>query len=531
MKNTLLIALACLCGMKSVDAQSLDFYPGLIFQDSWHPITGDSVIMNQSFDDQIVGPITIPNFTMGGVVYNQVYISSNGFVTLGQAASANEYNPITLGISAPVIAPFAANLAGSATANSSVSYRLGTSIQSNLEVQWSNVHRAGYPNEVFSFKMNIDFGSYWNFINFSYGDFQNIAAAPSAVQVGLRVGSGNAPSLFSSREINPVDGWFPDVMASSSSSTMLFPAANTSNPVPLSGLKYQWYQSGAANTTPSAFCDSTGNLVIFSNYDGGVLNINCDVNIQDLKIGICTYEPVQVNISGPYASNVSQVIYSGFNSSQGNVHCGTLTPSTTTINGVSSNIAQVLTMPAIGYYPTHVFGQAYQSGIMVGASGQCDTLYPHGGGNTADEIVGHFLDTLGGVLRFHHTQYGCWLNEVHYLSEGGTCCIGAPTTPVVPDGGAPINPNGGQNTGVANLSTVTRSITSTPNPATDYVDVQMSDKGVKVVRFTNVLGRLEWTTTTSDQSVSIPVSNLPSGLYLVEVQSEEGRARQYVVKR
>jgi hypothetical protein len=531
MKKIAFLAIILFGGTK-LTAQNLDFYPGLIFQDAWHPLTGDSVIMYQGFDDQIVGPIAIPNFTMGGVAYNQVYISSNGFITLGQAPSASEYSPITNGISSPIIAPFAANLAGSASANSSVSFKLGTSIQSNFEVQWTNVHRVGSPNEVFTFKMNIDFGGYWNFINFSYGDFQNVAATPSAVQVGLRVGSGNAPNLFSSREINPVDGWFPDVMATSSSSTMLFPASNTSNPVPLSGLKYQWYQSGAVNTpNPNALCDTTGNLVIYSNYDGGVLNINCDVDIQDLKIGVCTYEPVQVNISGPYASNVTQVIYSGFNSNQGHLHCGSLTPSTTTINGVSASIAQVLTMPAIGYYPTHVFGQAYQSGIMVGASGQCDTLYPHGGGNTADEIVGHFLDTLGGVLRFHHTQYGCWLNEVHYLSEGGTCCIGAPTTPVVPDGGAPINPNGSQNNDVANLSTVTRSITSTPNPASDYVDVQMSDKGVKVVRFTNVLGRLEWTTTTSEQFVSIPVSNLPSGLYLVEVQSDEGRARQYVVKR
>lgn len=195
MKKIALSALILL-GVSNLKAQNLDFYPGLVFQDSWHPLTGDSVIMNQGFDDQIVGPIAIPNFTMGGVAYNQVYISSNGFITLGQASSASEYSPITNGISAPIIAPFAANLAGSASANSSVSYKLSTSLQSNLEVQWSNVHRAGYPNEVFSFKINIDFGSYWNFINFTYGDFQNIAATPSAVQVGLRVGSGMPPIYF-----------------------------------------------------------------------------------------------------------------------------------------------------------------------------------------------------------------------------------------------------------------------------------------------------------------------------------------------
>ena len=65
-------------------------------------------------------------------------------------------------------------------------------------------------------------------------------------------------------------------------------------------------------------CSPTGNLLIFSNYDGGELNINIDQNIPNLKIGVCTYEPVRITISGPFASNVSQVLYAGFNSVQNN---------------------------------------------------------------------------------------------------------------------------------------------------------------------------------------------------------------------
>ncbi len=534
-KSAKLFLFAFLYGLNGIVAQNLDFFPGYVHQDTWQALIGDTVVLNQGFDDQVIGPISIPNFTMGGASYNELFISSNGFITLGQAALNNEYSPITNGILAPVIAPFAANLAGNASSNSTVSYKLSTSLQSSLEVQWSNVHRVGHPNESFSFKVNIDFGTWWNFIGFQYGDFQNVSAVQSAVQVGLRVGSGTAPNLFSSREINPIDGWFPDVAAVNSSAAMFFPATNTTNPIPPSGLTYQWFQSVNANTTTTSntFCDTTGNLVVYSNYEGGVLNINCDVNIPDLKIGVCTYEPVQVNISGPYASNVTEVLYSGFNSNQNNVHCGTITPSTTTINGVSSSIAQVLTMPAIGYYPTHAFGQAYQSGIMVGASGQCDTLYPHGGGNTADEIVGHFLDTLGGTLRFHHTQYGCWLGQTLNLSDGGTCCIGEQVVTNVPGVGSSANSNPGQSGGTSSTftSNSTRSIALFPNPAIDYVEVQMFDEGLKVVRFTNVLGRLEWVTTTYDQSVTIPMENLPSGLYFVEVQSQDGRASQFVVKR
>jgi hypothetical protein len=70
-----------------------------------------------------------------------------------------------------------------------------------------------------------------------------------------------------------------------------------------------------------------------------------------------------------------------------------------------------------------------------------------------------------------------------------------------------------------------------PNPSTDFVEVKMSDKGFKEIKIINLLGRLEWNISTSDQSVTIPVDNLPIGIYLVEVSSKTGQARQYLVKR
>jgi hypothetical protein len=58
----------------------------------------------------------------------------------------------------------------------------------------------------------------------------------------------------------------------------------------------------------------------------------------------------------------------------------------------------------------------------------------------------------------------------------------------------------------------------------------MFDSGVKVVRLTTLLGRLEWTATTSENSVSVPVYDKPSGIYLIDVVSETGRSTQYLVK-
>ncbi|MDZ4679305.1 MAG: hypothetical protein SH848_04165 [Saprospiraceae bacterium] len=63
------------------------------------------------------------------------------------------------------------------------------------------------------------------------------------------------------------------------------------------------------NRAAAQSCDPNGNLIIFSNYDGGELNINVDVDIADLRIGICTYEPVRITISGSFSGNVTEVLY------------------------------------------------------------------------------------------------------------------------------------------------------------------------------------------------------------------------------
>jgi gliding motility-associated-like protein len=123
-------------------------------------------------------------------------------------------------------------------------------------------------------------------------------------------------------------------------------------------------------------------------------------------------------------------LYAGFNSNQNNNHCG-LGNFTTSISGVNPSIVQVLTAPTMDYRPEHQNGQAYTSSLMVGVSGQCDTIYYAGGGNTPDEVVAYFLDAFSGNLRFHHTQYNCWLTEIYDLSDGGTCCTNPYVT--IPD--------------------------------------------------------------------------------------------------
>lgn len=170
------------------------------------------------------------------------------------------------------------------------------------------------------------------------------------------------------------------------------------------------------------FCSTSGNVVIFANYDGGNLTINVDENIPNLKIGVCTYEAVNINITGPYAGNVVAVQYAGFDSN--NNHCEEVIANTT-INGVSSSITEILFAPP----STFTTPEGYSSIICAYS---CNTDW-QGGCNTALQIVDYFEDQFGGEMLMYYTQYGCWPAQSIPISGGGTCCPGIEMTAPVAD--------------------------------------------------------------------------------------------------
>jgi Secretion system C-terminal sorting domain len=160
-------------------------------------------------------------------------------------------------------------------------------------------------------------------------------------------------------------------------------------------------------------CSPNGNLFVFANYDGGVLNIDVNVNIPNIKIGICTYEPTTINITGAFAGNVTEVRYAGYVATN-NHHCSN-SPSTTTITGVPANITSVNFLP-----PSTLSNPNGYSSIVCAYS--CDLNTSQGGCNTADQVLAYFQSTMGGTTYSYFTQYGCWSNTAYPLSAGGTCC-------------------------------------------------------------------------------------------------------------
>jgi hypothetical protein len=231
-------------------------------------------------------------------------------------------------------------------------------------------------------------------------------------------------------------------------------------------------------------CGDNGNLIIYSNYDGGIVTINVDADIPDLKIGICTYEPVQVTITGPFVSNVTQVIYAGFASTQGNDNCG-LGDFPTTITGVDPGIIDIEVAPDAGYDNPQGWPQ------IIGVVGECSSSINAGGANTPDQVVFYFLQATGGVFYAHYTQYSCWLNQTYNVSAGGNCCV-VPETECIPpqvDAGSDLSICSGQEI------TIGGSPTASGGSSSNYTYSWFPENGLNNPESANPQASPEFTTT------------------------------------
>ena len=164
--------------------------------------------------------------------------------------------------------------------------------------------------------------------------------------------------------------------------------------------------------TFSQICNPNGNLLLYTNYDGGQLTIDIDQDIPNLKIGVVSYESVQVVLTGAYSSNVTGVVVAGYGGTNNHCGFGFTTNSVVNFNG----------SPVIVYSPPANFPNSNgNANIICGYS--CNINSSQGGCNTVDQIEAYMLNQFSGSnLRYHQVQYGCWTSN-QLVSSGGNCCL------------------------------------------------------------------------------------------------------------
>jgi PKD repeat protein len=178
-------------------------------------------------------------------------------------------------------------------------------------------------------------------------------------------------------------------------------------------------------------CNPNGNIVIFSNYDGGFLNINVDVDIPNLKIGVVSYHAVEVTFSGPYVNNITGIEYAGYNS-ESNSSCGGNIATTTFAGAPGGVTPNIEFLPPVTY--TDPEGYVYIDCAYSCGSGN------QGGCNTAAQVYDYFATVFSGTVYTHETQYGCW-SGTHNLSDGGNCCAAPPDPSDPPVAGFSMSDN------------------------------------------------------------------------------------------
>jgi hypothetical protein len=134
-------------------------------------------------------------------------------------------------------------------------------------------------------------------------------------------------------------------------------------------------------------------VAIFGDYAGGAFSINVDQDVPGLAIGLVSYQPMQVTLTGPYASNVVAVFHVGYDGG-------------TTVSGVSAaEQAEGLSMSA----PS----DAGPPLPLV-----CDTGTT--GCGPASAVEAFFTDHLGGSVLLHRCQYAAYTGTLN-VSQGGSC--------------------------------------------------------------------------------------------------------------
>lgn len=127
-----------------------------------------------SIGDDADAAFSVPTFTWGGVSFNSLNVSSNGYVTMGDTATDpnNQSLPDSTAPSG-VLAPYWTDLDPSAAGTVSIAM-LTNGVSDWTVADWQNVPLKGQPSTSNSFEIWIGVNGVDD-INFQYGDLSSPA--------------------------------------------------------------------------------------------------------------------------------------------------------------------------------------------------------------------------------------------------------------------------------------------------------------------------------------------------------------------
>jgi hypothetical protein len=217
-------------------------------------ITGGTVYQSGATvnTDGVSTAITIPSFTYNGTAYTTMYISNNGFVTLGATAPTTATtNPIFATTAyGGAIAGYATNLVQSTVSGAAAEIRhIDDTGNSEYVIQYKDMARSASPTaDRFNFQIRLNYST--GRIQIVYGLFTTTSTASTAAslaQVGLR---GLANTDWFNRVVNgiaPYNTWATSAGPGNNVTTQSTSSScrATSTIAPASGLTYTF----ARNTT------------------------------------------------------------------------------------------------------------------------------------------------------------------------------------------------------------------------------------------------------------------------------------------
>lgn len=193
--------------------------------------------------DAVSAAINLPSaFKYNGKSYSSIYISNNGFVTLGTPALAATYSGLSTDTTTPyegAFAGFAANLRHASTATSEISYE---TVGSKFVVQFTDLQgNTAAAAQLINFQIQLDLTS--NNVTIVYGNCVSGTATLTG-QVGIR---GSESSDMNNRTGTD---WTATAIGTSTTSTCTLGSTNGVT-VPASGLTFTFTPGTWLSTAPA----------------------------------------------------------------------------------------------------------------------------------------------------------------------------------------------------------------------------------------------------------------------------------------